>query len=97
VILSACNTASGGSEGAPSYSGLATAFAQSGARALLLSHWRVRDDAAAYLSVRTLEAVRDGDDRAAALRRAQLRLISEDDVPGAAHPAIWAPYVLIAN
>jgi CHAT domain-containing protein/tetratricopeptide (TPR) repeat protein len=97
VILSACNTASGGSEGAPSYSGLATAFAQSGARALLLSHWRVRDDAAAYLSVRTLEAVRDGDDRAAALRRAQLRLISEDDVPGAAHPALWAPYVLIAN
>lgn len=97
VILSACNTASGGSEGAPSYSGLATAFAQSGARALLLSHWRVRDDAAAYLSVRTLEAVRDGEDRAAALRRAQLKLIGDKDVPGAAHPAIWAPYVLIAN
>ncbi len=97
VILSACNTASGGSTGAPSYSGLATAFAQSGARALLLSHWRVRDDAAAFLSVRTLEAVRDGEDRAAALRRAQLRLIGDRDVPGAAHPAIWAPYVLIAN
>jgi CHAT domain-containing protein/tetratricopeptide (TPR) repeat protein len=97
VILSACNTASGASEGAPSYSGLATAFAQSGARALLLSHWRVRDDAAAYLSVRTLEAVRDGEDRAAALRRAQLRLIGDRQVPGAAHPAIWAPYVLIAN
>jgi tetratricopeptide (TPR) repeat protein len=97
VILSACNTASGGSEGAPSYSGLATAFAQSGARALLLSHWRVRDDAAAYLSVRTLEAVRGGADRAAALQRAQLRLIGDKNVAGAAHPAIWAPYVLIAN
>lgn len=97
VILSACNTASGGSAGAPSYSGLATAFAQSGARALLLSHWRVRDDAAAFLSVRTLEAVRDGEGRAAALRRAQLRLIGDKDMPGAAHPAIWAPYVLIAN
>ena len=97
VILSACNTASGGSAGAPSYSGLATAFAQSGARALLLSHWRVRDDAAAFLSVRTLEAVRDGEDRAAALRRAQLRLIGDKDMPGAAHPAFWAPYVLIAN
>lgn len=97
VILSACNTASGGSEGAPSYSGLATAFAQSGARALLLSHWRVRDDAAAWLTVRTLEAASKGETRAAALRAAQLALIGERKVEGAAHPAIWAPYVLIEN
>ena len=32
-----------------------------------------------------------------ALRRAQLRLIGDRQVPGAAHPPIWAPYVLIAN
>ena len=97
VILSACNTASGGSDGAPSYSGLATAFAQSGARALLLSHWRVRDDAAAWLSVRTVQATRDGEGRAEALRRAQLALIRDKSLAGAAHPAIWAPYVLIEN
>jgi tetratricopeptide (TPR) repeat protein len=97
VILSACNTASGGSDGAPSYSGLATAFAQSGARALLLSHWRVRDDAAAWLSVRTVQATRDGKGRAEALRRAQIALIRDKTLTGAAHPAIWAPYVLIEN
>lgn len=97
VILSACNTASGGSDGAPSYSGLARAFAQSGARALLLSHWRVRDDAAAWLSVRTVQAARGGEGRAEALRRAQLALIRDKALAGAAHPAIWAPYVLIEN
>ncbi|MEQ5787875.1 CHAT domain-containing protein [Erythrobacter sp. NFXS35] len=97
VILSACNTASGASDGAPSYSGLATAFAQSGARALLLSHWRVRDDAAAWLSVRTLEAVNGGESRAGALRQAQLALIGDSGMEGASHPAIWAPFVLIEN
>ena len=97
VILSACNTASGASEGAPSYSGLATAFAQSGARALLLSHWRVRDDAAAWLSVRTVSGVSRGETRAGALRKAQLALIGDKRVSGAAHPAIWAPYALIEN
>ncbi len=97
VILSACNTASGGSEGAPSYSGLARAFAQSGARALLLSHWRVRDDAAAWLSIATVQAVRSGEGRAEALRKAQLALIRDKALAGAAHPAIWAPYVLIEN
>ena len=97
VILSACNTASGASDGGPSYSGLATAFAQSGARALLLSHWRVRDDAAAFLTVRTLAAVGKERNRAAALRKAQLELIGDSTLAGAAHPAIWAPYVLIEN
>src|SRR5262249_2288177 len=38
VVLSACNTAAGGVEGAEALSGLARAFFYAGARALLVSH-----------------------------------------------------------
>lgn len=97
VILSACNTAAGGSSGAPAYSGLATAFAQAGARGLMLSHWRVRDDAAARLTVGTVRGAAAGMSRAEALRQTQLALMADGSVPGAAHPAIWAPFVIIEN
>jgi CHAT domain-containing protein len=45
VILSACNTAAGGEEGAEALSGLARAFIYAQARALLVSHWAVNSDA----------------------------------------------------
>lgn len=97
VILSACNTAAGETSGAPAYSGLATAFAQAGARGLMLSHWRVRDDAAARLTVGTVRGWAGGLSRAEALRRTQLALMADRSVPAAAHPAIWAPFVIIEN
>lgn len=97
VILSACNTAAGADGRAPVYSGLASAFAQAGARSLMLSHWRVRDDAAAFLSVQTVRRAAGGESRAGALRSAQLDMMARSDIPGAAHPAIWAPFVIVEN
>lgn len=97
VILSACETAAGESASAPGYSGLARAFAQAGARSLMLSHWRVRDDAAAILTVETLRRAAAGESRAASLRGAQLALIADRGVPDAAHPAVWAPFVILEN
>ena len=81
---------------APAYTGLANAFLGSGTRSLMLSHWRVRDDAAAYLSAATVRGAGAGLDRAEALRRAQLALI-DSDLPDAAHPSVWAPFVLVEN
>jgi CHAT domain-containing protein len=97
VILSACNTAAGDDAEAPAYSGLASAFAQAGARSLMLSHWRVRDDAAAKLSVGTVRGSAAGLPRAEALRQSQLALMADRSVPDAAHPAIWAPFVIVEN
>ena len=97
VILSACETAAGASAGAPGYSGLARAFVQAGARSLMLSHWRVRDDAAAFLSVETVRRSGRGEGRAQALRQAQLALMGNADIPDAAHPAIWAPFMMLQN
>ena len=97
VILSACNTAAGENPGAPLYSGLARAFVHAGARGLLLSHWAVRDDVAARLSVDTVQANRNGAARAQALRQAQLRVIDDRRVAGGAHPAVWAPFALVGD
>ena len=96
VILSACNSAAGRNMTAPAYTGLANAFLGSGTRSLLLSHWRVRDDAAAFLSTRTVRGAAEGVTRAQALRQAQLALM-ESDLPAAGHPAVWAPFVLIGD
>lgn len=95
VILSACDTASGGDAQSASYSGLTRAFMEAGARALLVSHWPVRDDAAERLTVATLRGVRQGLDRPTALQRAMLALMNDKRVPGAANPAIWAPFVVV--
>lgn len=109
VILSACNTAAGdGSAGAPGLSGLARAFFYAGASNLLASHWPVRDDVAARLTVRTIELARDD----AAMSRAEaftaaMREIRDDSsadgklVEGYdltfAHPSAWAPFELIGD
>ena len=95
IILSACNTAAGDGPGNATFSGLARAFHLAGARALLLSHWPVRDDASARLSIATVTAAAAGTERSEALRQAQLALMSDPALPGAASPSIWAPFVLI--
>jgi CHAT domain-containing protein len=97
VILSACNTASGETRGAASFGGLASAFIHAGARALLVSHWPVRDDAAAFLSTRTLALNASGLSHAEALRRAMLELMGKrmGQNMGRNDPSIWAPFVVI--
>jgi CHAT domain-containing protein len=52
VVLSACNTAAAGEQGAEALSGLARAFFYAGARALLVSHWPVNSDAAVKLTTK---------------------------------------------
>ncbi len=96
VILSACNTAAGDGRGSATYSGLARAFQLAGARSLLLSHWPVRDDAAAFLAVETLRRAEAGTDRAQALQAAQLALVrGTTGLRLETSPGVWAPFVLI--
>lgn len=95
VVLSACNTAAGEGRASPTYSGLARAFQLAGARSLLLSHWPVRDDVATRLSIATVKASSSGVERSEALRQAQLALIQDEALAGAASPVVWAPFVII--
>jgi CHAT domain-containing protein len=97
VILSACNTAADGLTDSNGLAGLAQAFLYAGGRNLLASHWAVRDDAAAYLSVQTLRRYRRGADPAEALRQSMLRMIDALPIAGADHPTRWAPFVFIGR
>jgi CHAT domain-containing protein/Tfp pilus assembly protein PilF len=98
VILSACNTAAGGADSAEALSGLARAFFYAGARALLVSHWSVNSDAAVKLMTRAFATLKAHPEigRAEALRRSMVELI-EHGVAEYAHPAVWAPFVLVGE
>lgn len=97
VILSACDTSAGDGDSAPTFSGLARSFVAAGARSLLLSHWPVRDDVASRLTLDTLKGAGKGLTRAEALRRAQLAILKDTKIPGGAHPATWAPFMVVGN
>lgn len=99
VILSACNTAAADEPGADGLSGLARSFFYAGARAILVSHWPVRDDAAARLTT-TAISMQDLDPtlgRAEALRRSMLVLLHDEADPTLAHPSAWAPFVVVGE
>ena len=64
VVLSACNTAAGEAKGAEGLSGLARAFFHAGASTLLVSHWRVDDDATEQLITETFRFHKAGKSKA---------------------------------
>jgi CHAT domain-containing protein len=98
VVLSACNTAAagGGRFGGGALEGLADAFFNAGARAVLASHWEVPSAETARLMTGVFQ--RYGQDRvrglAEALRQSQLALIG---APATAHPFNWAAFTLIGD
>lgn len=95
VILSACDSAAGMASGLPAFSGLARAFSFAGAKNLLVTHWQVRDDIAAFVSMETLKHYRRNGSKAEALRHAIRKLRFESTLPGREDPSVWAPFVLI--
>lgn len=96
VVLSACNTfAADGTARAPDR--LAQAFLYAGAKSLLVSHWAVRDDAAAAITAGTARRALSGESRADAFRNAVLALMDDEAVTGGAHPGIWGPFALIGH
>ncbi|MEX0283304.1 MAG: tetratricopeptide repeat protein [Paracoccaceae bacterium] len=101
VILSACDTAAGDHPDANGLSGLARAFFFAGARSLLVSHWKVRDDVAVRLTTDAVARL-EGDPtltKSGAVRDAMRRLVADtsQDHTGRAlsHPAAWAPFQFI--
>ncbi len=80
-------------------SGLARAFLFAGARSIMVSHWPVRDDAAARLTTVALDRLASGQarGRAEALRQSMLALMDDAGDPSLAHPSAWAPFVLVGE
>jgi CHAT domain-containing protein len=96
VVLSACNTAAAGAGrfGGGALEGLADAFFNAGARAVLASHWEVPSAATVRLMTGVFQRFgRDGNHGLAeALRQSQLELIGDART---AHPFYWAAFTLI--
>lgn len=103
VILSACNSGGpGGLTAGESLSGLARSFFYAGARSLLVTHWSVNDQIAAYLVADSLRrlAAEPNMGIAGAVRAAQLGMLEEAGkglVADVAHPFYWAPFAVIGE
>jgi CHAT domain-containing protein len=99
IILSACNTAAGDTPGAKGLSGLARAFFLAGSKSLLVSHWPVWDTAAMKLTTGAVANMQKNPaaGRAEALRQSMLTLMNDRRAPYFAHPAAWAPFVLVGE
>jgi CHAT domain-containing protein len=91
LVLSACETAAGDDRAALGLAGVAL---KAGARSALASLWYVNDEAAGTLVVDFYRALQSGESKARALQQAQRQLVAD---PRFAHPAYWAPFLLIGN
>lgn len=94
VTLSACNSAVSTEESADYVASLAEAFWIAGARTVVASLWSVDDDSTARLMTEFYTGLKAGKSKAAALRDAQLAVMSQ---PEFAHPYYWSGFVLFGD
>jgi CHAT domain-containing protein/Tfp pilus assembly protein PilF len=110
IVLSACKTAVGGKLGnGEEILGFGYQMQRTGARAAIASLWAVDDGGTQVLMSAFYAALERGVTKAAALRQAQVALITGDyatlgikDVPSQFaqyldRPYYWAPFILIGN
>ncbi len=92
LTLSACDTAAGDDRAALGLAGIAI---KAGARSALATLWSINDEAAVDLVIDFYRELKDSSiSRAAALQRAQLKLINN---PRYEHPGFWSPFLMINN
>jgi CHAT domain-containing protein len=92
LTLSACDTAEGDDRAALGLAGVAV---KAGARSAVATLWSVNDEASAELVADFYRELKRPDvSRAAALQRAQVKLLGD---PRYQHPGFWSPFLLINN
>ncbi len=96
VVLSACETALGRAQSGEGLLGLRRAFEIAGAKTVISSLWSVRDESTALLMQHFYENLWvKQQDRLAALRNAQLRMLAQNrSEHGDALPGTWGAFVL---
>jgi CHAT domain-containing protein len=94
VVLSACDTGIGDVQNGEGVYGLRRALILAGAQTSVTSLWKVSDDATRKLMTDYYQRLLNGEGRAAALRHAQLKVLSDPDF---SHPYYWAGFVSAGN
>ncbi len=95
VVLSACETGLGELVSGEGVMGLRRAFASAGARALLLTLWKIPDEETRVLMEGFYRRMISGLDKASALRQSQLEMIAKQrKTPGGTHPRTWAAFIV---
>ncbi|MFN6463915.1 MAG: CHAT domain-containing protein [Nostoc sp. DedVER02] len=90
LVLSACETAQGDNRATLGLAGIAV---RAGARSTLATLWSVDDESTAqFMSQFYQELENNKVTKAEALRRAQLKLLTDYEIPYS-----WAPYILVGN
>ncbi len=101
VTLSACETGQSVVGGGDELLGLMRAFLYAGASSLVLTFWPVEDASTAALMAKFYTKLVDGYPKAAALRAAQLEVISQASDDGVLtvwqHPYYWAAFFLVGD
>lgn len=99
VVLSACETGYGRFRQGEGVVSLARSFMYAGVPSLVVSLWQVNDASTSYIMQFFYENLGNGMDKAAALQNAKLKYIQtvSKDNDMIAHPAFWAPFVLIGD
>ncbi len=92
VTLSGCETGRTLVHSGDELLGLVRGVLAAGASSVLVTLWRVEDEAAAGVMAAFYESLMKGTCRAGALRQAQLCAMEYD-----AHPACWAPFELVGD
>jgi CHAT domain-containing protein/tetratricopeptide (TPR) repeat protein len=92
VVLSACETGLGKIENGEGVFGLQRSFMQAGARNVLISLWKVDDDATRDLMIDFYQYLALGNSLHEALKKAQ-----SDQARLVANPSLWGGFVLVGN
>jgi CHAT domain-containing protein len=92
VVLSACETGLGKIENGEGVFGLQRSFMQAGASNVLISLWKVDDDATRDLMIRFYEYLAQGNSLNDSLKKAQ-----SDQARILSNPSLWGGFVLVGN
>jgi len=92
VVLSACETGYGEFEEGNGIASLARSFMYAGVPSLIVSLWQVNDQSTQLIMKRFYMYLKEGFNKAEALRLAKLDYLKEASGFGS-HPAFWSPFI----
>lgn len=92
VVLSACESGSGKNQAGEGILSLGRAFMVSGAKATIMTLWKVDDQASGQLMRSYYEHLQEGESSSQALHSAKLDYLAKAD-SRLAHPFYWAGYI----